>query len=109
MRGGGSAVRFHDCTNNKMMTEMRDLKDMVSYVFFSVFIIICVRKPWYDVLRLLPYITDRLISKFITKAYGSGTFKGRWHNSSSLVIGKDMRQKVDVKIARFLWRNKISF
>ena len=29
MRGGGSAVRFHDCTNNTTMTNMRDLKDMV--------------------------------------------------------------------------------
>ena len=35
MRGGGSAVRFHDCTNNKVMTEMRDLKDMVSVVILS--------------------------------------------------------------------------
>ena len=31
MRGGGSAVRFHDCTNNSAMTNMRDIKDMVSY------------------------------------------------------------------------------
>ena len=30
LRGGGSAVRFHDCTNNAAMTQMRDLKDMVS-------------------------------------------------------------------------------
>ena len=30
MRGGGSAVRFHDCTNNSAMTNMRDIKDMVS-------------------------------------------------------------------------------
>ena len=30
MRGGGSAVRFHDCTNNSAMTQMRDIKDMVS-------------------------------------------------------------------------------
>ena len=44
MRGGGSAVRFHDCTNNKMMTEMRDLKDMVSYVMSSVIIVIRDRK-----------------------------------------------------------------
>ena len=36
MRGGGSAVRFHDCTNNSAMTNMRDLKDMVSLLgFFS--------------------------------------------------------------------------
>ena len=30
LRGGGSAVRFHDCTNNTAMTNVRDLKDMVS-------------------------------------------------------------------------------
>ena len=36
MRGGGSAVRFHDCTNNSAMTNMRDIKDMVSLlgIFF---------------------------------------------------------------------------
>ena len=33
LRGGGSAVRFHDCTNNAAMTQMRDLKDMVSTYF----------------------------------------------------------------------------
>ena len=33
LRGGGSAVRFHDCTNNAAMTQMRDLKDMVSTSF----------------------------------------------------------------------------
>ena len=39
MRGGGSAVRFHDCTNNSAMTNMRDIKDMVSLlgIFFEKF------------------------------------------------------------------------
>ena len=36
MRGGGSAVRFHDCTNNATMTNMRDLKDMVSTLFYHI-------------------------------------------------------------------------
>ena len=36
MRGGGSAVRFHDCTNNATMTNMRDLKDMVSTLFYNL-------------------------------------------------------------------------
>ena len=88
MRGGGSAVRFHDCTNNANMTQMRDLKDMVSVsqslklfkVLRNLHVIMINPKTrnfseifyYYESVQI-PKNTNPKVSHAVFSLYGSGT------------------------------------